>query len=298
MGIEILICLLILAILVVIWICLYDSNRFEVTERTYCDKRIKKPLRAVVLADLHDKQYGYGNERLLSAIDELHPDLILVAGDLLTAHPHEKLDKVETFLRPLAEKYPILYSNGNHAHRMKLYPQTYGDLAEQYGKLLKELKIPVLVNEAHELEGYGISVYGTEIDRYYYERFGIRSMAEDYLRSILGEPRKDTYNILIGHNPDYADKYAAWGADLSLCGHVHGGIARIPLYREGKWRLCGVASPNIRFFPHFDCGEFTLGERKVYVSRGLGMHTIPFRFLNPGELILLEFKPEESRDGE
>ncbi len=291
---EILICLLILAALVIIWVCLYDSSRFEVTERTFSDKRIKKPLRAVVLADLHDKQYGYRNEKLLEAIHAAKPDLILVAGDLLTAVPREKLDKVEAFLKPLSERYPILYGNGNHEHRIKLYPQTYGTLAEEYDRLMKKLGILVLVNAKEKLEDYGIAVYGSEIDRFYYERFGVRPMDPGYLKSLLGEPEKGCYNILIGHNPDYADRYAAWGADLSLCGHVHGGIARIPLYRDGRWRLCGVLSPNIRFFPKYDCGSFSFGDRTVLVSRGLGMHTIPIRFLNPGELMVLNFLPEEA----
>ncbi len=296
MGTEILICILIFLVLVVLWICLYDTNRFEVTERTFTDKRIKKPMRAVVLADLHDKQYGPGNVRLLEAIDSCKPDLILVAGDLLTAVPREKLNKVEALLRPLAEKYPVVYGNGNHEHRMKLYPETYGDLAKRYAKLLEELKIHPLVNEHSSLEEYGITFYGSEIDRYYYERFGIRPMSPEYLPSVLGEPREDTYNILIGHNPDYAEQYAVWGADLTLCGHVHGGIARIPLYRGGKWRLCGMLSPNVRFFPKYDCGSFTFGDKTVYVSRGLGMHTIPFRFLNPGELLVLNFLPGEESE--
>ena len=133
-----------------------------------------------------------------------------------------------------------------------------------------------------------------EIDRKYYERFGVRPMDPGYLKTILGEPDERYYNILLGHNPDYADRYAQWGADLSLSGHVHGGIARIPLYREGKWRLCGVLSPNIRFFPKYDCGSFSFGDRTVLVSRGLGMHTIPIRFLNPGELMVLNLVPEEA----
>ncbi len=294
MATEILICFLILPALVILWICLYDSSRFVVTERTFSDKRIKKPLRAVVLADLHDKQYGYRNEKLLDAIDAAKPDLILVAGDLLTAVPGEKLDKVEAFLRPLSQKYPILYGNGNHEHRIKLYPQTYGDLAEQYGNLLRDLKIRVLVNDHETLEDYGIAVYGSEIDRVYYKRFGIHPMDPGYLKSILGEPDEGYYNILLGHNPDYADRYAGWGADLSLSGHVHGGIARIPLYRDGKWKLCGVLSPNIRFFPKYDCGSFSFGDRTVLVSRGLGMHTLPIRFLNPGELMVLDLVPEEA----
>ncbi len=48
-------------------------------------------------------------------------------------------------------------------------------------------------------------------------------MKVSYLNSLLGRPSSDEYNILIAHNPDYFKAYAAWGADLVLSGHVHGG---------------------------------------------------------------------------
>ena len=88
-----------------------------------------------------------------------------------------------------------------------------------------------------------------------------------------------------------------------LSGHVHGGIVRIPFYEKNPeyrgpkkngpcWRLKGMLSPNVRFFPKYDGGRFERGGTTMLVSRGLGTHTIPFRFLNPGELIVLEMIPQ------
>ena len=94
------------------------------------------------------------------------------------------------------------------------------------------------------------------------------------------------YNILLMHNPDYFPNAAQWGTDLVLSGHVHGGIVRIP-----GWK--GVASPNIRFFPKYDGGKFEEGESVMILSRGLGVHTIPFRLFNPGELIVLDLEEEK-----
>ena len=75
------------------------------------------------------------------------------------------------------------------------------------------------------------------------------------------------------------------GADLTVSGHVHGGIIRVPLW--GK----GVASPNIRLFPKYDGGLFFEKGKTMLLSRGLGIHTIPFRLFNPGELWVVDFKP-------
>ena len=111
-------------------------------------------------------------------------------------------------------------------------------------------------------------------------------MDPEYLPGILGQPSEEYFNILIAHDPDYFPKYADWGADLVLSGHVHGGMVRVPFW--GK----GVVSPNVRFSK--------IRWRRVYhrksrmlLSRGLGMHTIPIRLFNPGEILEVELMPDE-----
>ena len=89
----------------------------------------------------------------------------------------------------------------------------------------------------------------------------------------------------MAHNPDYFEEYAAWGADLVLSGHVHGGMMRLPI-------LGGVVSPAFKLFPKYDGGLFQQGKSTMILSRGLGMHTIPIRIFNPGELILLKICPK------
>jgi predicted MPP superfamily phosphohydrolase len=289
-------------LLICYWILLYDTNRFVITGVELTDSRIKAPCRAVVVSDLHDKRFGKENEKLLEEIRAEEPDLILIAGDILTAHPHEKLKTAETFLTELSKIAPICYGNGNHEHRAKLYPETYGDLAKDYADLLSRVGIAPLVNESTCLEQYGIRVWGSEIDKHYYKRLTIPKMEPSYLMDLLGEPDPTEYNILLAHNPDYFQEYAAWKADLVLSGHVHGGIVRIPFYEKNPeyrgekkngpcWRLKGMLSPNVRFFPKYDGGRFEKNGTTMLVSRGLGTHTIPFRFLNPGELIVLELTP-------
>lgn len=52
-------------VLALIWIMIYDSNRFVVREHVFRDARIRRNVRAVVLADLHNKKYGRDNARLI-----------------------------------------------------------------------------------------------------------------------------------------------------------------------------------------------------------------------------------------
>lgn len=272
--------------IILIWIMLYDSNRFVVVQHTFYDSRIRKNMRAVVLADLHDKQFGKDNCCLLEAIRAQKPDMILIAGDIVTAKPGRKLDKAINFLKKLVAEYPIYYANGNHEHRLELYPEEYGDMAVRYEKALKEIGIDRLVNSHAELVDAGIAIYGTQIDKIYFRRFRVAPMEKDYLAQLLGHKDDGKFNILIAHNPDYFPQYAAWGADLVLAGHVHGGMVRIP-----GWK--GIVSPAVRLFPKYDGGLFRIGKSTMLLSRGLGMHTIPIRLFNPGEVLVVDFESEK-----
>ncbi len=75
-------------------------------------------------------------------------------------------------------------------------------------------------------------------------------MDSDYPEKLLGKADNELFQILLAHNPAYFDNYVTWGADLSLAGHVHGGIVRIPFWNKG------VLSPSIQFFPKYDGGIF------------------------------------------
>lgn len=277
-------------LLVFAWIMLYDSNRFVVVKHMVTDKRIQKSFRVAVLADLHNKRYGKNNENLLQAIKECRPDMVLIAGDMLTAKKGKTLDIALELLRELAKEYPIYYGNGNHEHRLKLYPKQYGDMGEKYFEALKEMGINNLVNAHVTFPEYGMELYGAEIDRSYYRRFRVWPMNRDYLRKTLGTPDAGKYCILLAHNPDYFPQYAEWGADMVFSGHVHGGMVRVPFW--GK----GVVSPNVRLFPKYDGGEFHQDKSTMLLSRGLGMHTIPIRLFNPGEVLVVEFAPQNDKD--
>ena len=241
----------------------------------------------MVLSDLHNKSYGENNKKLLEAIYNLNPDAILIAGDMLTSKPGKSYEVALNLLKELAGKYLIYYGMGNHETRLFLYPDVYGDMGKEYEKDLNTLGIQLMRNESREEED-NIRITGLDMSRAYYKRLKKNPMDSRYLPETLGEAKEETYEILLAHNPDYFEEYAAWGADLVLSGHVHGGMMRLPV-------LGGVVSPAIRLFPKYDGGLFRQGKSTMILSRGLGMHTIPIRIFNPGELILVTLSPQEEK---
>ena len=278
--------LIIVAILAVFFLAvmIIDGNRFHVVEYQLYSSKVKKEHRYVVLSDLHNKSYGEKNSKLIRKITRLTPEGILIAGDILTAKPEKSYEVALDLIKNLAEKYPIYYGMGNHETRLFLYPETYGDMGERYLADLNKVSVDFMKNESLQCED-NIRITGLDMNRDYYKRLKKHPMDSNYLKETLGEADKQKYEILLAHNPDYFEEYAAWGADLVLSGHVHGGMMRLPV-------LGGVISPSVKLFPKYDGGLFKIGKSIMILSRGLGMHTIPIRIFNPGELILLKISPE------
>ena len=282
----IIIMLVVIAIMAVFFltVMVIDGNRFHVVKYEIFSSKIKNEHSFVVLSDLHNKEYGKNNEKLLKRIDKLKPEGILIAGDILTAKPEKSYAVALNLLEKLSAKYPIYYGMGNHETRLFLYPEVYGDMGSRYEQDLNACNIKLLRNEIVECKD-SIRVHGLDMKRDYYKRFKKYPMKDTYLKETLGEVSADKFEILLAHNPDYFEEYAAWGADLVLSGHVHGGMMRLPI-------LGGVVSPAFKLFPKYDGGLFKQGKSTMILSRGLGMHTIPIRIFNPGELILLKICPK------
>ena len=273
----------ILAIFFII-VMIIDGNRFHVVRYHLTSDKVKKEHNYVVLSDLHNKSYGENNEKLLRAIHDLKPEATLIAGDMLTSKPEKSYEVAFHLLKELAGKYPVYYGMGNHETRLFLYPEVYGDMGKNYEKDLNALQIQLMRNESREVKD-NIRITGLDMSRVYYKRFKKSPMDSSYLLQTLGKANEEKYEILLAHNPDYFEEYAAWGADLVLSGHVHGGMMRLPF-------LGGAVSPAFKLFPKYDGGLFKNGKSTMILSRGLGMHTIPIRIFNPGELILVKLSPK------
>ncbi len=273
------------AALCLLLVMLRDSNRFVTKEYRIACPGLKRNHRFVMLSDLHNKQYGAGNERLLAAVRKAEPEGILIAGDMLTSQSTGYVRPALELVKALAGSWPVYYGYGNHEYRMQTEPERYGSGFAAYRKELEEAGVIFLENESVLLPEAGIRIWGLQIGREYYKKCRRVSMEVSVLNRLLGRPEEGVFHILLAHNPEYFPAYAGWGADLVLSGHVHGGIMRLPL-------LGGVLSPSLRFFPKYDGGLFREGGSRMILGRGLGSHTIPVRVFNPGELVVIELLAE------
>ena len=65
---DMLLFVLILLFIVILWVMIYDSNRFVVVRHQVRDRRIGGRIRVVFLSDLHNRQFGKNNAELLKAL--------------------------------------------------------------------------------------------------------------------------------------------------------------------------------------------------------------------------------------
>lgn len=268
----------------------YEREHFVVEETRLYSPKLKTDRTLVFLTDLHDKEFGENNVRLLDAVAAVRPAGILIGGDTMVVKPgRASLEVTKTLLAGLAAIAPVYYGNGNHEQRMRREQDTYGGLYREFRRLLKRYGVRYLSDSSADL-GEDIRVSGLDIAGKYYRDFKPDRMRQSYVRRHLGQASQERYQILLAHSPLFFQAYKGWGADLSLAGHFHGGTIRLP------W-LGGVMTPQYQFFLPCCAGTFEQDGSCLIVGRGLGTHSVDIRFCNKPQVVVLRLTNREEQDG-
>lgn len=285
---RIILMIIVVLIIVCLLISAFDMNRFVVRRYDVTEQRCSHDFRIVHISDLHDRSYGHLNSKLKKRIDMLHPDIIMMSGDIMTAGRHNGPQKnADDLVISLAREYPVYFSLGNHEDKMKNRSERFGTSYTDAVKLYRSAGVHILDNTSEFEEKSGTIITGLSISKRYYKRLDRKEPSAESVDKLIGRKDDGYMNILLAHNPLYFDSYSSWGADLVLSGHIHGGIVRIP-------GIGGLLSPDCTFFPKYDGGRFEENGSVMIVSRGLGTHTIPIRVFNPGELVCIDVHRTES----
>lgn len=240
----------------------------KTTEVTIESDQIQDEVTIVQLTDLHGFTFGRGNEYLIDKVKAAEPDFIVVTGDMYTSGDEEGQDTAVELLGRLAETYPVYSVHGEH------------DNDEHYEARLTAEGVDVLDYEWRDI------TVGKTVLRLY----GITNVYYTDTFDLTNEFTLDQsmYNILAAHITNFED-FAGFGMDLSLCGDTHGGQVRLPylggLNNRGIW-LPEKQDGEERYVK----GLYSLGEKKLFVSSGLGSYPVPVRFLNRPEVAVIHLK--------
>ena len=260
-----------------------DNNFLEVSQYTVRSNKIPtsfKGFKILQLSDLHSKDFGNDNNKLIKKINRENPDIVVMTGDMVNANDKD----FEVFIdlaEQLSKRYDTYYIVGNHEQNIN------DDKRKLLLDKIKEIGIRVLDNEKVTItRGTGsINLYGLWFNLRYYKDVNSEYAKDiffgaEQIQSILGNLDTESYNILLTHNPLYAETYSNWGADLILSGHIHGGMIRIPF-------VGGLLSPERTFFPKYDAGEYQVNGKTLIVNRGLGNGNFGIRLFNRPEISVI-----------
>ena len=263
---------ILILICIFILICIYLShniNTLEIAQYTIKNKKIPKEFdgyNIVQISDLHSKLFGENNKKLIQKIKSLNPDIVVVTGDLIDGE-NNNYNVALDFMKEISKLYRVYYIIGNHEQKSLI--KKYKDEYKDYFNKLHQIDFVNLDNNKVEIVkgDSNINLYGLTVPyscyKYLFDNQETTSIDIDFLEEKLGKVDREQFNILLAHTPFYFDAYEKWGADLTLCGHVHGGVVRLPF-------IGGLLSPDRNFFPKYDLGEYNMGKSTMILSKGLG----------------------------
>ena len=234
--------------------------------------------RIAQVSDLHNAEFGAGNQRLLEMLREAEPDMIAITGDLIDSRRTD-LAVALAFAEEAVQIAPCYYVSGNHEARVSEYQELKAGLAAAGVTVLDDAQVKI------EVSGESITVIGVNDPSFSADYLsGDAAVIDQKLSELVAED--PGFTLLLSHRPELFDIYVAHDMDLVLTGHAHGGQFRLPL-------IGGLVAPNQGLFPKYDAGLYSEGNTNMIVSRGIGNSIIPVRFNNRPEVVLIELESQD-----
>lgn len=265
--------ILVTALLLLLLPAAFDT-RLKLQSYVLESEKIARPVRIALITDLHSCYYGDGQSRLIEAVREQSPDIILLGGDICD----DKIpnDNTEALLKGIAGEYPCFYVTGNHEY--------WSDDINSILDLFRSYDVTILDGDSVTLEVNGQKINLCGISDPDMEAYTDSSVSwEQQLENVSETYTNGYYTILLSHRPERIGSYQNRGFDLVLSGHAHGGQWRIPGI------LNGLLAPDQGLFPKYAGGKYLFDDTTMIVSRGLARESTPVpRIFNRPELVVID----------
>ncbi len=264
------------SVLLLLLVSVVCDARLKTVYYTVDSEKINSNVRLVLITDLHSCKYGKNQQKLLDAIAEQKPDVVLLGGDIFD--DKMKLTHAKEFIAGIGGKYPCFYVTGNHEY----WSREVDGICE----FISDNGITVLSGECETLtlNGQRLNICG--VDDPDSEVYGAKNAGfTGQLRAASEKAQEGAFTVLLTHRPEKVKQYEKYDFNLVLSGHAHGGQWRIPGI------LNGLIAPDQGLFPKYAGGRYELEESTMIVSRGLAREsTLVPRIFNRPELVVIDLK--------
>ena len=246
---------------------------------------VHNQLRIVQLSDLHSREFGEHNQKLIDKVSGLNPDMIVMTGDMMNEDDLD-LEPLLRLIKSLQAFAPVYYCYGNHetSWMSKFCADLRPSIESSGATVLNTEFVDLALNgSVFRLGGYA--------NYYRQPHMLIKNKEQIEAERRFADEFEDTqsYKILLCHIPT---SWLDWSGmdrndvDLVLCGHYHGGQVRFP------WGG-GLYAPYVGVFPPYTKGMFVGEKALVVLSAGLGSQRGIPRINNPGEIVCVDLIPEK-----
>lgn len=231
------------------------------------------PLRVALLSDLHVAGPDMPPARLVrivTQVNALRPDLVLIAGDLVsdkalatrTYSAAEAVAPLDGLRAPLGTVAVL----GNHDH--------WRD-AVAFRAAIPRIGVTLLANTA--VRRGPLAVGGAD---------DAHSGNDDPVATLAAMRRVGGARVLLSHSPDIVPTLPE-PVGLVLAGHTHCGQISLP--------FVGPLATASSYGRRFACGLTDDNGQRVIVSAGLGTSILPLRLGAPPDLWIVELGPRPER---
>lgn len=227
-------------------------------------------IKIIQFSDVHISEF-FDMRNLKKTVNKINaekPDIVVFTGDLIDQYNKyenkENIDEIWDILSKInapSGKYAIY---GNH---------DYGGGAERaFKQIMENSGFQLLTNEKIKINEYNINIIGMDDSI-----FGVFN--KELIISFLDE---NSFNIVLSHEPDAAEHFLEYSADLFLTGHSHGGQVNLPFINYTP-PLAQKYKRGMYFINNYR-------QTKIYVNIGLGTSKIPMRFMAKPELTVFTLR--------
>jgi uncharacterized protein len=259
---------------------IYDYSSVSIRKIEYQKENLPSSLENFRIGFISDIQADHYTdkprlEKFVNTVNSLNPDLILIAGDLITTGPdYIKISGQE--VGKLKSKYGVYSCVGDHdnwAYR------------NDYAKSVAEVEASLYANNVLMVDNgiKSIKVDSAEIGVAFITNTYVQTIDSLILDSLVSNNVGDL-KILLAHQPQpfIIDAARKNNFNLYLAGHTHGG--------QITFVFPFIQLTPTMFETKYTKGDFWFGDMLLVVTRGLGMSLAPIRYNSTPEVTLITLK--------